>query len=70
MDAPAVLGRRRPEEPQVVLVERDDAWHRGLLFEWLQLDDGRGWRALVRYSVAPGYQYDHWVPASRVRRPE
>lgn len=48
-------------------VERDGRWYRGVLLEWMDMGDGRGWRACVRYSVAPGYRYEQWVPAARVR---
>lgn len=54
------------EPPKPCEVERDDIWYRGDLIAWRRRDDG--WWAHVRYTVAPGEQYLHVVPAARVRQ--
>lgn len=60
-------GSRRFEEPRPVLVLHDDgAWYTGFQDGWIRRGDGT-WRASVRYTTAPGSQFDRAMPASRVR---
>lgn len=42
-----------------------DRWCPGYVERWRQ--DERGWRALVRYTEAPGMSYIHWRPQDEVR---
>lgn len=58
---------RRFQEPRQVLVRHDDDhWYTGWQDGWIRRDDGT-WRASVRYTTAPGAQYDRAVPTDRVR---
>jgi hypothetical protein len=55
----------RPSRPVEVLHE--GRWVTGWLEAYRR--DGRGWRAMVRYSAGPGMQYLQWRQESNVRRP-
>jgi hypothetical protein len=46
-------------------VLQGERWCPGYVERWRR--DERGWRALVRYSEAPGMTYINWQPAENLR---